>query len=32
MDPEEHEPVYLRTRVVCSCGDYNCASLDALLN
>lgn len=32
MDPEEHEPVYLRTMVACSCGEHNCASLDAFLN
>lgn len=31
VDPnEEHEPVKHRTRIVCSCGDFNCASLDAL--
>lgn len=24
----EHEPVVYRDRVVCKCGDFNCASLD----
>jgi hypothetical protein len=28
MSDDEHYPVRHRTRVVCSCGDFNCASLD----
>ena len=31
IDPnEEHYPVKQRTRIVCACGDSNCASLDQL--